>query len=1173
VQVLEGVAEIAAIAIDNARLLEDERRARNEAERLLSAAESITSSLDLDKVLARILQELRKVVPYDSASVQELRGDLLEIVSGVGLDEVANPDVMCFRLDDPSIPNGEVIRRGAPFIINDTATFEGFKLGVRVPERIRSWLGVPLRAGDETLGMIALDKVEPNFYEERHGRLALAFCQQAALAIQNARLFSAVNRELAERRRVEERLAQAEVSYKTLVEQLPAIVYQWSIGDDPAAGSETAYISPQVMTFLGYTPEEWLADADLWWKVIHPDDQERVKDYLGKKDETGIDVNILHRLVSRDGRVLWFQNRSRTLRDDQGRPKQTHGLMLDVTELKRTEEELRELFEEVIVARGKAEARAEQLEGLNRIAITLGSIRDLHSSLEVVARDTALLFHASVVAIAFLDDKGAAFEFVAEHRVSRVPSLVGGRFPISGNPLLEKLMRSTRPFVLTDASGGLLTRPIREYLRERNVRSIIFVPLVVRSELIAELMIELDTVRQLAPTEIQLAETIGGHVASAIATSRLVTDMQLARDAADAASRAKSEFLANMSHEIRTPDERRDRHDGAAPRQPADSGTAGVRRDDPAQRRGDADADQRHPRLLEDRGGQARPREPGVRRLRLRRVRARPVRDAIEPEGGRARIPRRRSGAARRSRRRDACPADSRQPRRERDEVHRRGLGPGRRRGRGSRGGPGRASFRGPRHRRRDSPGENGPPIPELLPGRRVHHPSIWRHGSRARDQLPPRRDDGWNNVGRECRRKRLLVPFLDSLSGSAGARRQFLRPDQPIMAGRRLLVVSRREMTSSVIGSWASTWGAELISMNEISLAEKAHADGERFDLTIIDVDEASEAVVAVERIRTSASAPGHPVIVISPMGSRPTSETDPAVAYLSRPIKPSSLYNVVLAFILGEAAPHERTRHRPRYERDLGERHPLRILVAEDNSVNQRLVALTLEHLGYRADIVANGVEALDAIRRQRYDLVLMDVQMPELDGLEATRRILETWSSEQRPRIVAMTANAMLEDREACLAAGMDDYLSKPLKVEDLASVLESISQTLGENRPSAGGLDALKIAELGELRQNGRPAILEKLLVTYIRDTPELIAQLAGAAATGDCVKLTGVAHSLKGSSLTIGALRLGDLAFDLERLGRESSCAGAETLVEALRSECRAASSCPTSPRLDCRELP
>jgi PAS domain S-box-containing protein len=1154
VQVLEGVAEIAAIAIDNARLLEDERRARNEAERLLSAAESITSSLDLDKVLARILQELRKVVPYDSASVQELRGDLLEIVSGVGLDEVANPDVMCFRLDDPSIPNGEVIRRGAPFIINDTATFEGFKLGVRVPERIRSWLGVPLRAGDETLGMIALDKVEPNFYEERHGRLALAFCQQAALAIQNARLFSAVNRELAERRRVEERLAQAEVSYKTLVEQLPAIVYQWSIGDDPAAGSETAYISPQVMTFLGYTPEEWLADADLWWKVIHPDDQERVKDYLGKKDETGIDVNILHRLVSRDGRVLWFQNRSRTLRDDQGRPKQTHGLMLDVTELKRTEEELRELFEEVIVARGKAEARAEQLEGLNRIAITLGSIRDLHSSLEVVARDTALLFHASVVAIAFLDDKGAAFEFVAEHRVSRVPSLVGGRFPISGNPLLEKLMRSTRPFVLTDASGGLLTRPIREYLRERNVRSIIFVPLVVRSELIAELMIELDTVRQLAPTEIQLAETIGGHVASAIATSRLVTDMQLARDAADAASRAKSEFLANMSHEIRTP-------------MNAVIGMTGLLLDSPL-----TPAQREFAETI---------RRSGEVMLTL----INDILDFSKIEAGRLDLENQAFDVfdcvesaldlfAMRSSQKEVelgYLVDDRVPPVVRGDATRvRQI---------------LVNLVGNAMKFTDAgsvlvvveaedPGEDqvelrfevrdtGVGIPRERMDRlfqsfsQVDASTTRRYGgtglglaisSRLAEMM------GGTMSAESVVGKGSSFRFSIRCQAVPGARRQFLRPDQPIMAGRRLLVVSRREMTSSVIGSWASTWGAELISMNEISLAEKAHADGERFDLTIIDVDEASEAVVAVERIRTSASAPGHPVIVISPMGSRPTSETDPAVAYLSRPIKPSSLYNVVLAFILGEAAPHERTRHRPRYERDLGERHPLRILVAEDNSVNQRLVALTLEHLGYRADIVANGVEALDAIRRQRYDLVLMDVQMPELDGLEATRRILETWSSEQRPRIVAMTANAMLEDREACLAAGMDDYLSKPLKVEDLASVLESISQTLGENRPSAGGLDALKIAELGELRQNGRPAILEKLLVTYIRDTPELIAQLAGAAATGDCVKLTGVAHSLKGSSLTIGALRLGDLAFDLERLGRESSCAGAETLVEALRSE-------------------
>jgi CheY-like chemotaxis protein len=121
------------------------------------------------------------------------------------------------------------------------------------------------------------------------------------------------------------------------------------------------------------------------------------------------------------------------------------------------------------------------------------------------------------------------------------------------------------------------------------------------------------------------------------------------------------------------------------------------------------------------------------------------------------------------------------------------------------------------------------------------------------------------------------------------------------------------------------------------------------------------------------------------------------------------------------------------------LAGRHPLRILLAEDNVVNQKLALRLLRQMGYRADLARNGIEAIECIEREPYDLVLMDVQMPEMDGLEASRRITRRWNAQERPRIVAMTANAMQGDREACLAAGMDDYLTKPIRVEALLGAI--------------------------------------------------------------------------------------------------------------------------------------
>jgi CheY-like chemotaxis protein len=126
------------------------------------------------------------------------------------------------------------------------------------------------------------------------------------------------------------------------------------------------------------------------------------------------------------------------------------------------------------------------------------------------------------------------------------------------------------------------------------------------------------------------------------------------------------------------------------------------------------------------------------------------------------------------------------------------------------------------------------------------------------------------------------------------------------------------------------------------------------------------------------------------------------------------------------------------------MADRHPLRILLAEDNVVNQKLALRLLSKMGYRADVAANGLEAIEAVERQPYDVILMDLHMPEMDGLEATRKLCARfaaaeWQGRPRPRIVAMTASAMVGDREMCLEAGMDDYVSKPVRVEELVAAL--------------------------------------------------------------------------------------------------------------------------------------
>ena len=161
---------------------------------------------------------------------------------------------------------------------------------------------------------------------------------------------------------------------------------------------------------------------------------------------------------------------------------------------------------------------------------------------------------------------------------------------------------------------------------------------------------------------------------------------------------------------------------------------------------------------------------------------------------------------------------------------------------------------------------------------------------------------------------------------------------------------------------------------------------------------------------------------------------------AYLTKPVKASQLYNVLVSVFEGRAPLDTRRPQLPVIDSGLAERLPLRILLAEDNAINQKLTLRILEKMGYHADAVGNGLEVLEAVRRQPYDLIFMDIQMPEMDGLDATRHLVAEWPVEERPVIIAMTAAAMHGDRELCLAAGMDDYISKPVRMAELSAILE-------------------------------------------------------------------------------------------------------------------------------------
>jgi CheY-like chemotaxis protein/HPt (histidine-containing phosphotransfer) domain-containing protein len=231
------------------------------------------------------------------------------------------------------------------------------------------------------------------------------------------------------------------------------------------------------------------------------------------------------------------------------------------------------------------------------------------------------------------------------------------------------------------------------------------------------------------------------------------------------------------------------------------------------------------------------------------------------------------------------------------------------------------------------------------------------------------------------------------------------------------------------------------------------------------------------------------------------------------------------------------------------------LRILLAEDNAVNQKVALRLLERLGYGADVVWNGREALEALERRPYDVVLMDVQMPELDGLDATRQICARWPAEVRPRIIAMTANAMPEDREACLAAGMDDYVAKPIRPDDLAQALGQAKprRTRAEENSSeeSASLDA---AALDSLKELGGDAFVAEVIETFLADAPTLLATMRRALDEADTDELRRAAHTLKSNGATLGATGFSERCRELEQRARSGELDGAQDLLDRIDDE-------------------
>jgi len=377
-----------------------------------------------------------------------------------------------------------------------------------------------------------------------------------------------------------------------------------------------------------------------------------------------------------------------------------------------------------------------------------------------------------------------------------------------------------------------------------------------------------------------------------------------------------------------------------------------------------------------------------------------------------------------------------------------------------------------------------------------------------------------------------------------------------PQLVGKRILVVDDNATNREIVTRHARSWGAEAVAIASPSEALARIEEGEAFDVAVLDlVMPEIDGLALAREIRRHRDERELPLVLLTSLGRLPKAQSSGEFAVqLAKPVKASQLYNALVKALADQVQQPE-----------AGEAVPvgkpatssLRILLAEDNAVNRKVALRLLDQLGYRADVASNGLEALEALERQHYDVVLMDVQMPELDGLDASRQICERWPAETRPRIVAMTANAMPEDRAACFAAGMDDYVAKPIRPNELAVALSRAHPLETTGTPRAEDPVAIDASAVESLRELGGEEFVAEVIDTFLSDAPALVATLRATSEVGDSEGLRRAAHSLKANGQTLGAGRFSELCRELELRAKNGELGGTMELVDRIEREYRA----------------
>ncbi len=398
-----------------------------------------------------------------------------------------------------------------------------------------------------------------------------------------------------------------------------------------------------------------------------------------------------------------------------------------------------------------------------------------------------------------------------------------------------------------------------------------------------------------------------------------------------------------------------------------------------------------------------------------------------------------------------------------------------------------------------------------------------------------------------------------------------------PASAGRlakltdlKILILDDNATSRNVLFEQCRRWGMQPKAVENAPQALELLRSQTEFDLALIDLHlQGMDGLSVASEIQKLPASAMLPMVLLTPMGKKKSTSEEVRVVFahaVHKPVKPAQLSSALERALLSPRS-QARAPEPAKSERNLAEHMPLRVLLVDDNAINQKVAVRILQQFGYQPEVAGNGREALDKLDRDPFDFIFMDVMMPELDGLEATkllrkRQMMGGYTNYQsRIIIVAMTAHAMQGDREKCIAAGMDDYLAKPVRPKDVRDMIEKWgSKIMPETRSQtaapvagAGGEPAVDMDRMRDLT-DGNADGLRELVEMFLKQTHRQFDQIAAAIRDGKADEVRRVAHSCAGASATLGMTHLVPKLRELEKLGATGSLPDADKLCQGALHE-------------------